>query len=241
METWGEKEYRMIRKLLLIATAVAMPVGFIAATAGTAGASKVLDPTAAPATASCTLSGGTISFKTPIGIETPGGYVAPLKNKGQKIKIAGVNLSCTSSAVTGTFTGTASGKVTTTNPGDTPAQEYSCTGLLGISPAPGGTLSGSLKIKWTPPSGQSFAGGKKTATVISSIAGGVNGGGQGTFTIPGNPGTGSSTGSFPGSDAGASGTSTDATVDTEGQLATLCTAAGGVGTIALGSGTSSLQ
>ena len=35
--------------------------------------------------------------------------------------------------------------------------------------------------------------------------------------------------------------STDATVDTEGQLATLCTAAGGVGTIALGSGTSSLQ
>jgi hypothetical protein len=48
-------------------------------------------------------------------------------------------------------------------------------------------------------------------------------------------------GSFPGSDAGASSTSTDATQDNEGQLATLCSAAGGLSSITLGSGTASLQ
>jgi hypothetical protein len=227
--------------MLLIAAAVAMPVGVVAATAGTAVAGKVIDNTGAPATASCTSSGGTISFKTPIGIVTPGGYVAPTKNKGQQIKVAGIVLTCTSSAVTGGFTGTISGKIKTTNPGDTPAQEYSCTGLVGVSPAPGGTLAGTLKVKWSVPAGQKFGGGPKSAIAVSSILGGVNGSGQGTFTIPGNPGTGSVSGSFPGSDAGASSTSTDATQDNEGQLATLCSAAGGLSSITLGSGTASLQ
>jgi hypothetical protein len=231
----------MLRKMLLIAAAVAMPVGIVTATAGTAGAAKTPDATGAPATASCSLSGGTISFKVPIGIVTPGGYQAPTKNKGQKIKIDGVNLTCTSSAVAGTFTGVAKGKITTTNPGDTPTQEYSCTGLVGVSPAPGGTLSGSLKIKWTPPVGQTFTGGKKTLNTITSIKGGVDGTGHGTFTIPGNPGTGSLTGSFPGSDAGASSTSTDATADTEATLAAQCQSAAGLSMINLGSGTASLS
>jgi hypothetical protein len=135
----------------------------------------------------------------------------------------------------------AKGKITTTNPSDTPAQEYSCTGLVGVSPAPGGTLSGSLKIKWSPPAGQKFAGGKKTLNTITSIKGGVDGTGHGTFTIPGNPGTGSLSGSFPGGDAGASGTSTDATADTEATLAAQCQSAAGLSTINLGSGTASLQ
>jgi hypothetical protein len=231
----------MLRKMLLIAAAVAMPVGVVAATAGTAAAAKVIDATGPPATASCTTSGGSLSFKVPIGIVTAGGYTAPTKNKGQQIKVAGVVLTCTSSAVSGTFTGTISGKIKTTNPTDTPAQEYSCTGLLGVSPAPDATLAGTLKVKWAVPGGQKFAGGTKTGIIVSSILGGVNGGGQGTFTIPGNPGTGSLTGSFPGSDAGASSTSTDATADTEGQLAGLCTASGGVATIPLGSGSATLQ
>jgi hypothetical protein len=240
METWEEKEHRMIRKLLLIATAVAMPVGFIAATAGTASAGKVVDATLAPATASCTSSGGTLTFKVPIGIVTPGGYVAPAKNKGNQIKIAGVTLTCTSSAVAGTFTGTASGKIKTTHVGEDPATFYSCIALVGVDPAPGATLSGSLKIKWSPPVGQKFAS-SKSVVGISSVLGGVNGGGNGTFTIPGNPGTGSISDSFPGSDAGASSSATTATALTEAQLATLCSAAGGVSTIALGSGTSTLQ
>jgi len=230
----------MIRKLLLIASAVAMPVGLIAATAGTASAAKVIDPTLAPATASCTSSGGTLTFKVPIGIVTPGGYVAPAKNKGNQIKIAGVTLTCTSPAVVGSFTGTASGKIKTTHVGEDPATFYSCIALVGVDPGPGATLSGSLKIKWTPPFGQKFASSKSVIS-ISSVLGGVNGGGNGTFTIPGNPGTGFISGSFPGGDSGASSSSTTATALTEAQIGTQCTQAGGVSTIALGSGTSTLQ
>jgi hypothetical protein len=231
----------MIRKLLVVAAAIAMPVSVIAVTGATAGAAKIIDATGAPASASCTTSGGTLAFKVPIGIVTAGGYTAPTKNKGQQIKVAGVVLTCTSSAVGGSFTGTISGKIKTTNPGDTPAQEYSCTGLVGVSPAPGGTLAGTLKVKWSVPAGQKFGGGPKSTIAVSSISGGVDGSGHGTFTIPGNSGTGSISGSFPGSDAGASSTSTDATADTEGQLATACQSAGGISTINLGTGTASLQ
>jgi hypothetical protein len=231
----------MLRKMLLIAAAVAMPVGVIAATAGTAAAMKVTDQTGAPATASCTTSGGTLTFKVPIGIVTTGGYQAPTKNKGNQIKVAGVTMTCTSSAVSqGTFTGTLSGKLKTGNPGDTPTQEYSCTALVGVSPAPGGFLTGSLSIKWAAPAGVKFSA-KKTSIPVTSILGGVNGSSQGTFTIPGNPGTGSIIGGFPGSDGGASGTSTDATAQTESQLATQCQGTTGLSTIALGSGTASLK
>jgi hypothetical protein len=230
----------MLRKLLLIAAAVAMPLGFIAATAGTASAGKTIDPTLAPATANCTTSGGSLTFKVPIGIVTAGGYQAPAKNKGNQIKVSGVTLTCTSSVVAGTFTGTASGKIKTTHPGQDPATFYSCVALVGVSPQPGATLSGSLKIKWSPPAGQKFAS-SKSVTGISSVLGGTDMSGHGTFTIPGNPGTGSISGSFPGADAGASSTSTTATSLTEAQIGAQCTQAGGVSTIALGSGTSALQ
>lgn len=230
----------MLRKLLLAAAAVAMPIGVVAATAGPASAAKVIDNTG-PAHASCTSSGGSITFKVPIGIVTSGGYQAPTKNKGQQIKVAGVVFTCTSSAVTGTFTGTLSGKIKTTNPTDTPAQEYSCTGLVGVSPVPPGTLAGTLKVKWAAPVGQKFGGGSKTAITVTSISGGVDGGGHGTFTIPGHPGTGSLSGSFAGTDGGASSTSTNATADTEASLAGLCSSAAGLSSINLGSGTVSLS
>lgn len=231
----------MLRRVLLIAAAVAMPVGIVAATAGPAAAAKTIDNTGAPATASCTSSGGSLSFKVPIGIVTAGGYQAPTKNKGNQIKVTGVTLTCTSSAVSGSFTGSVSGKIKTANPSETPAQFYSCVALTGISPQPGATLSGTLKVKWSVPAGQKFAGGTKTTIGVTSILGGVDGGGHGTFTIPGNPGTGSLTGSFPGSDAGASSSSTDATADTEATLAAQCQSAGGLSTINLGSGPATLQ
>ena len=231
----------MVRKLLMIAAAVAMPIGVVAATAGPASAKTVTDPTGAPATASCTTSGGSLTFKTAIGIVTTGGYQAPTKNRGNQITVAGVSVSCTSSAVPqGSFTGVLSGKIKTADPSDTPAQEYSCTSLVGVSPGPGGTLSGTLEIKWTAPTGVKFSS-KTSKIAVSSILGGVNGSGDGTFTIPGNSGTGSIVGAFPGSDAGASSTSTDATADSESTLAADCSAAGGLKTIDLGSGTASLQ
>ena len=45
-----------------------LPVGLVAATTGTASAGKFVDSTLAPATASCTSSGGTLTFKVVIGL-----------------------------------------------------------------------------------------------------------------------------------------------------------------------------
>jgi hypothetical protein len=223
----------VIRRMLLIGAAVAMPLGFIAATAGTAGAAKVIDNTGT-ATANCTTNGGTLTLKVGIGL-TGGSYVFPTKNKGNQFKIAGIGLTCTSSAVSGSFTGTASGKIKTTSTAPI-SSFYSCTGLVGVSPMAGGTLSGSLKIKWAVPAGQKFGGGPKSVINVTSVAGSA----LGTFTIPGNPGTGSVSDSFAGTDAGASSMSVT-NLPGLASLATQCTSAGGLTTIPLGTGTATLQ
>ncbi len=230
----------MIRKLLLVAAAVAMPLWFIVASSGTASAKTVTDETGAPATATCSVSGGTLAFKYAIGI-SGAGYVPPTKNKGNQITISGITLNCTSSAVSqGSFTGVASGKIKTANTTETAAQFYSCTSLEGVSPSNGGTLSGKLKVKWSAPAGVKFS--AKTSVIgVTSVEGGVNNSGQGTFTIPGNPGTGSITGGFPGSDSGASSSTTTSTQDTEGQLAAQCESSSGLSSIALATGSGSLQ
>lgn len=233
----------MIRKLLLIGAAVAIPVGAIAATAGTAVAGKIIDNTGAPATASCTTSGGTLAFKVGIGIASPGGYTAPTKNKGNQIAVSGVNLTCTSSAVTGTFTGVASGKIKTSNPTETPAAFYSCLNLSGNNPSPGGTLSGTLKVKWSVPVGQKFGGGTKSAVTVNSTQGGtvtIGADTYGQFTIPGSTPS-SIAGSFPGSDAGASSTIVAPTGQDTAALAAACTSPGGLTSLTLGSGTATLQ
>ena len=231
----------MKRKLLVIAAAVVMPVGIVAVTAGSASAVTTTDSTGAPATASCTLSGGVFNLKYPIGIVTSGGYQAPTKNKGNQIKISGIALSCTSSAVSARFTGSASGKIKTSTRGESAATFYSCASLSGVNPPAGGTLSGSLKVKWSTPAGQKFSGGKKTTIAITSVLGAMNGAGDGTFTIPGIPDSGSITGSFPGSDGGATGSSTDSTQEPETSLIGSCTSTAGLGTINLGSGSATLQ
>ena len=233
----------MIRKLLVIAAAVAMPVSVVAVTSGVAGAKvKPTVDTTDGATATCTLSGGSIAFKTPIGIANPGGYVAPVKNKGQKITITGVAVSCTSSAVSGVFTGKASGKLTSTNPTETPAVFYSATSIEGNDPSAGGTLSGSLKIAWTAPVGQKFSDKKSTILIHSTIGGTVtiSGDTYGSFTIPGSTPS-SIVGAFGGPDGGATSTTFVATAPDEAALTPIALSAAGISSIALGSGTAALQ
>jgi hypothetical protein len=85
---------------------------------------------------------------------------------------------------------------------------------------------------------------KKTAFQVNSVLGGINGASQGTFTIPGDPGTilsDCTTGGFPGNDVGVSSTLTDATAQTEITLASDCASTAGLGTISLGTGTASLK
>lgn len=231
----------MIRKMLMVAAAVAMPVGVIAATAGTASAKPVTDSVAG-ATATCTTSGGTIGFHYAIGVAVPGGYVPPAKNKGQKITISGVDLSCTSSAVAGTFTGVASGKLASTNPGESAADFYSAASIEGNDPSAGGTLSGSLKVAWTAPPNQKFSSKDSVITIHSTVGGTTTIGGDtyGSFTIPGTTPS-SISGAFGGSDSGASSTTFAPTAQDEAALTVEATGAGGISTITLGSGSAALQ
>ncbi len=231
----------MIRKMLLVAAAVAMPVGVIAVTAGTASA-KTVTVTVTGTDATCTTSGGTIAFQFGIGVAGVGAYVPPTKNKGQKIKITGVNLSCTSPAVTGTFTGVASGKLDSTNTTESASTFYSATSILGNDPSAGGTLSGSLKVKWTAPVGYKFSA-KTSVLTINSTTGGttvIGGDTYGSFTIPGTT-PGSISGAFDGTDGGVSATTFVPTAQDEAALTTEATGAGGITSLTLGSGTADLQ
>ncbi len=236
----------MGRKMLLVAAAIAMPMVFITASAGTASAGKVVDVTGAPATANCSPSGGTMTFKHGIGL-SGGSYVFPTKNKGNQIKVAGVNLlDCTSSAVTGTFTGILSGNIKLSNPSASPATFYACPSpdQAWFRPTPGGTVSGTLKIKWSSPAGQKFGGGSKTLIDVTSVAGafvtGV-GGPVELFEIPASPGTGSIAGSFPGDDGGASMFLLVFSVAHEAALTAQCMASGGLTSVDLAAGGLTLQ
>lgn len=231
----------MIRKMLLVAAAAAMPMGFVAATAGTASA-KAITLTTTGVDATCTLSGGTIAFHYGIGVAGVGTYVPPTKNKGQKIAISGVNLTCTSPAVPLPFTGTAKGKLKSTNPTESASTFYSATSILGNDPSAGGTLSGSLKVKWVPPAGYKFSA-KTSVLTINSTNGGTTTIGSdtyGSFTIPGTT-PGSITGAFAGTDNGASATTFVPTAQDEAALTTEATTAPGITSITLGTGTASLQ
>ena len=153
-----------------------------------------------------------------------------------------MNLTCTSAAVSGSFTGVASGKLLSTNPSQDPATFYSAASILGNDPAPGGTLSGTLKIKWTAPVNQKFSD-KKSAITINSVVGGVTAIGAdiyGSFAIPGTT-PGSTAGAFGGTDSGASTTQFVPTAQDETALTAEATSAAGIATIALGNGTATLQ
>ena len=231
----------MMKKMLLLAAAVAMPVGVVAATAGTASA-KTTTLTVTGVDATCTTTGGTIGFHYGIGVAGVGTYTYPTKNKGQKIAITGVDLSCTSPAVPGTFTGVGAGKLVSTNPSESPSTFYSAASILGNDPSPGGTLTGSLVVKWTAPAGYKFS--AKTSTLtIHSVTGGtttIDHDTYGDFTIPGTT-PGSITGAFDGTDGGASATTFQPTAQDEAALTTEATTAPGITAIGLGSGTADLK
>ncbi len=91
--------------------------------------------------------------------------------------------------MTGTFTGVASGKLVSTNRSESPATFYRAASVEGNDPSPGGTLTGSLKIKWTALASpaQKFSE-KSTTLTINSTVGGTTTIGEdtyGSFTIPG--------------------------------------------------------
>ncbi len=205
----------MIRKLLVVAAAIAMPVTAIAVSSGTATASS--PQTAATDTIICKDITGTVTFSPK---EDAAGYV------GQSVKstISATLSGCTASGATketvtkGVVTGSITGaKGTTKSPAGT------CAGLVSKS----STDTGTLTVKW-----------RATPTVpnsglnVKSIAGGTTSGGYGFFTIPGSV-KGTANGSFLGSNSGASDTSTSQTKLKASALATTCLSSSGLSSIAI--------
>jgi hypothetical protein len=194
----------MIRKLLVIAAAVAMPVSVVAVTSGVAGA-KVKPPTAATDTATCSGLSGTISFSEPL---TNAGYPSGIETT----TVSGTLSGCTASggfAVSGlsaTLSGTFAGKA-----GSAKHPSGVCTGLLGATKE-----KGSIAVGWTssPPV-------PNTTISLKSAAGGVGTNGNASFSL-----TGSYKGSFGGADKGKSSSVEAYTTASVGTLAAECAGAG---------------
>lgn len=235
----------MIRKMLLAAVSVALPMGFVVATAGVASAVTV-DPTGpvsdgGPAAVGCSASGGTMTLKYAVGYGGP--FVPPRVNKGNQATISGIDLSCSPvySSWDTSFTGVASGKITITDPSESPAAFYTCALFDEAVPPAGGTLSGSLKIKWTPPAGQKFSAGKTSTLDFSSIEGSDTVIGDDTYAqisipAPGGPAP-TVTGSFPGTDNGnESSVTLDSSEDVDALTNTCDATTSGLKAISFGTG-----
>ena len=146
-----------------------------------------------------------------------------------------MTLTCTSSAVVGTFTGSASGTISQTS------STYILTGISGLS-----SDVGSLTVKWKAPAGQKFS----SKTSVLSFVDVFGGTGAcvanpsdtcGTFTVPAGVANGGHaatvTGAFTGTDGGATSSTTSSTVQDEATLTSEGVGKKGVTKLTLASGT----
>jgi hypothetical protein len=181
----------MVHKLLLIAAVTAMPLGVIAATGDSVSAATPGKVNATNDTVICQRVTASVTFSPTVTSRQPAGTtIATIE-----AKLTG----CTSNAVGLTVTsGTVSGSVS-----DTHGVEDGCTSLAGPLGDPSLIpVIGTLITKWkTSPMLSSG----NSVTTIQDVEGSVAGDGLVKFDIPGTGGTGSSgTGSFSGTDGGAS-------------------------------------
>jgi hypothetical protein len=193
----------MIRKMLILAAAVAIPVSVVGATAGTASAKGTPPVNATNYTASCTGIKATASFSP--ALTTNGGTAS---NEATKIK--GTATNCTATPTSG---GT---PVTITNAKisgtiNDATSTHTCSGLA--SPT---TETGSLKITWkTSP--------KLTSSVAvvnpTTVTGGIGADGHATFSLSFGPAT---SGPFQGTDNGTSSSTNAETTTTISSILTTC-------------------
>jgi hypothetical protein len=212
METWKNKEQYMIRKMLVVAAAIAMPVSIIAVSGGMAGASSPHTGSATTDTVSCTKIAGSVKFSPAL---TSKGYTDGVTTTTVTATLSG----CTAK---GTYSVKVTGGSVTGTIKSTKGKGGTCTGLAAKSITDAGTLT----TKWTatpavPNSGLN----------IKSIAGGVKNN-HGTFTIPGTT-KGTAAGSFQGTNKGASDKTVAQTTDTTSQLLTACGSSKGLSSLAI--------
>ena len=191
----------MIRKVLIIAAAVAMPVSAIAATAGPAGAAVKVDAT--HYTVSCTGISATASFSPAL---TSAG--AATSNEATKIK--GKASSCTAVPSSGGTPITVSGAKISGTINDA-TSDHTCGGLATAT-----SETGSLTIKWKAKPALLSA----TSVVNpSSVVGNIGADGHATFAISFGAAT---SGPFQGTDNGTSSSTNAETTTTISQILTAC-------------------
>ncbi len=203
----------MIRKMLVVAAAIAMPVSIVAVSGGMAGASAPHAGSATTDTVSCTKIAGSVKFSPALNMT---GYTS------------GVTTTTVTATLTGcTAKGTFADKITS----------GTVTGTIKSTKGKGGTCAGVtqktitdaglLTVKWAASATTANSG-----LTIKSIAGGVNKASHGTFTLPGSI-KGTAAGSFQGANAGASDKTVAQTTDTATQLLAACSSKGGLSSLAI--------
>ena len=192
----------MLRKLLLVAAATAMPIGFIAASGGLASARPAPPVNATPASVTCTGISGSAKFSPAMtSDETAGSGTTTIK--------AALTGCTTNDGVTVTGAKVA-GVLTSTST----AGENGCAALAGSS-----SDTGNLTTTWkTTPKLVT-----KTSTIdVKSIAGSIGSDGNATFNIPGSTPNGAASGSFQGTNGGASERTAAQTTTSAASILTTC-------------------
>jgi len=171
-----------MKKLLLIAAAVAMPTGIIASAAGASAASK---PTinVSNASISCTSVAGLLKFSPPLKINGTG----DLEKTSVRLDLSGCTVSGTATPVTIT-----SGR----GHGTLHSASTNAASLLGPTP-----VSGFVTINWKTKSKLVL---KQSVVFVSEFTGGAPN--DGYVSVAVNPGDASVGGDFTGGDGGASST-----------------------------------
>jgi hypothetical protein len=192
----------MIRKLLLVAAATAMPIGLVATSGGMASAAKAPPVNATTATVTCTGITGSAKFSPAVTTnETAGNSTVSIK-----ASLTG----CTTSDGVKVTGAKVSGALTTPRT----AGENGCVALAGNT-----SDKGTLTTKWkTTPKLVT----PSSAIAVTSIAGSVGSNGHATFKIPGTTPNGTASGSFQGSNHGAGDTTTAQSTATAAAILTTC-------------------
>jgi hypothetical protein len=195
----------MLRNLLVLTAAMALPISVVAVSSGVAGA-KGKAPTAATDTARCTGISATVSFSIPLTNNgVPSGTDTTTVNgslSGCTIAGAFGPVAISGASVSGSFAG---------KPGSAKRPAAQCTGLLGASKEKGSTT-----VSWS-----SSPGVPPTTITLKTATGGVATDGNASFSV-----AGKYKGSFGGADKGKSSTINAETTQSTGTLAGECGGSG---------------
>ncbi len=203
----------MIRKLLVVSAAIALPISVVAVSGGIAGASNGRAGSASTDTIACTKITGTVSFSPKLTLK---GYTSGSTTTTVKATVSGCTVKGTSTdkVASGTVEGTIKGSA-----GTAKSPSGTCGGLTRSN-----AVTGTLSTKW-----KATPGVPNSVLTLKSISGAIKSN-HGTFIIPGSI-KGSAAGPFEGTNAGASDKIVAQTTETATRLATAC--ATGISSLAI--------